>query len=182
MRWSSMRATAILAAAALVGAPVVSAPVLASSAPWSCTLPATVANGSFTVTVYIGRNGHSTGQPFIIDTGDAAADLSLNDQTAKALHDLRSSPGTAAIGIGGGDSGYYTHVAVNLCGRVFHNQTATVLSPVTITAKEDSLDAGTTWMPDLIGAPFLIDSNLTLTVDPVAQTVTFAAAPAAKTG
>lgn len=144
---------------------------------WSCTLPMAsdaMTGEPFSFTLYIGHRFWSTGQTFALDTGDAAAPLNITPAAAKALHiDGSAGNGSAAIGIGGGDTGYYTHVVVNLCGRVFKNQMATVLTPVIITNKEDSLAGGTSWMPNLIGAPFLVNNGLSLVINPVKETVTF---------
>ena len=174
-------ASSILSALLLLLTPTLAPAIARAKAPaktarWSCTLPMSQGlTGGFNVLVYIGHRFWSTGQEFEIDTGDWVAPLNITPAAASALHiDASAPPGsTLAIGVGGGDTGYYTHVVVNLCGRVFKDQLASVLSPVAITAKEDSTAAGTSWMPNLIGAPFLIGNGLAIEIDPIAQTVTF---------
>ncbi|MHB1701500.1 MAG: hypothetical protein ACYCSN_15480 [Acidobacteriaceae bacterium] len=142
---------------------------------WRCTMPMTPnVNGWFSVTAYIGRGRWSTGQQFIVDTGDEAASIGIGVDAAAALHLGGSMHTGATYGVGGSASGYYTQTIVNLCGRVFDGQNTLVLAPVHITQAMDTLAAGTTFDPNLIGAPFLIDNRLSLTVNPVAQTITFA--------
>lgn len=138
--------------------------------PWTCTVKT---DSNFNITVYTGHLFWSTGEPFTVDTGDGAAGIVLNAQTADALHLHGVYRPATVIGVGGANGGYYTSVIVNLCGRVFPGQTAIVMAPVRITRAMDSLDGGTYFAPNLIGLPFLVENRLSFTLNTVTDAVTF---------
>ncbi|MHB1701348.1 MAG: hypothetical protein ACYCSN_14650 [Acidobacteriaceae bacterium] len=170
------RAVALIVTAMLL---CVSASQVSAHAPkqrangWSCTLPMyPTLVSDFTVTVYVGHAFWSTGQQFVVDTGDGAAPVVLSEQAAASLHLHGRYVQGVAVGIGGSGAGYYTSVMVNLCGRVFDGQQAIVLAPVAVPAPT-SLDAPIEFNPCLIGAPFLWNNGLSVTVNPVSDTVQF---------
>lgn len=152
-----------LAALAVLGA-MLFAPPIASSAPWACTMSAPWVSDEFTVTARFVSGTHTVVIPAIIDTGDGTS-ASIPAKVARAL-DMPPPTTGGIFKEPNGSTGYYANLGVVLCGRAFNLPTANVI-------------VGPWWTPlapdtALLGNVFLVDSHLTLTLDPVKQTVTFA--------